>query len=218
MPEPDFSESLRALGIIPVVTLDNADGALALADAFFAGGLPILEVTFRTNAAAAAIQILTRERPALLVGAGTVLTRENLQAAKAAGAQFALAPGLNSEIVKEARDLDLPFIPGVATPTEIERALALGCRTLKLFPAGPLGGVEMVVALSAPYGHTGVSFVPTGGINLSSLEAYLRCKSVAAVGGTWLAKRDDLASGNWTGICERCRSAVETVRAVRQSI
>jgi 2-dehydro-3-deoxyphosphogluconate aldolase/(4S)-4-hydroxy-2-oxoglutarate aldolase len=151
----------------------------------------------------------------MLVGAGTVLTGENLQAAVQAGARFAVAPGLNSTIVQLAQKLGIPFIPGVTTPSEIELAISLGCYTLKFFPAALLGGVEMLNALFAPYGHTGVRFIPTGGVTPASLESYLNCKAVAAVGGTWLAKKEDLATGNWEEIRRRCEAAVETVRRVR---
>lgn len=211
----ELHRQINFMGIVPVIAIDNPNAALPLADAFLAGGLPIVEITFRTAAAAQVIQTLAGERPNLLVGAGTVLTRENLLAARSAGARFAVAPGLNPDIVIQARDLGMPFIPGVATPSDIERALALGCQTLKFFPSELLGGVAMITALAAPYGHTGVRFMPTGGVSPANLEAYLACKTVAAVGGTWLAKKDDLAQGNWAEITQRCRAAVEIVRRVR---
>jgi 2-dehydro-3-deoxyphosphogluconate aldolase/(4S)-4-hydroxy-2-oxoglutarate aldolase len=211
----ELHQQINALGIVPVIAIDNPEDALPLADALLAGGLPIVEITFRTAAAAQVIHIIARERPGLLVGAGTVLTRENLQAAHAAGARFAVAPGLNPDIVAEAQRLGLPFVPGVATPSEIERALALGCATLKFFPAELLGGVEMINALTAPYGHTGVKFVPTGGVKLENLESYLACRAVAAVGGTWLAKKEDLAGARWADIANRCRAAVQVVKQVR---
>ena len=206
---------IGSLGVVPVIAIDDSKSALPLADALLGGRLPIIEVTFRTPAAAQVIQTLVRERPSLLVGAGTVLTRENLLAAKAAGARFGVAPGLNPEIVKLARDMDLPFIPGVATPSEIEQALFLGCAMLKFFPAEAMGGVAMLNTLAAPYGHTGVKFVPTGGVNPANLESYLSCKAVAAVGGTWIAKKEDLAAGHWQEIRRRCEAAVEIVRRLR---
>jgi 2-dehydro-3-deoxyphosphogluconate aldolase/(4S)-4-hydroxy-2-oxoglutarate aldolase len=215
MTKEELYQRINRLGVIPVIAVDQTEAALPLADALLAGGLPIVEVTFRTAAAAQVIQILARQRPNLLVGAGTVLTRENLQAAQAAGARFAVAPGLNPDIVAQAHQLGMPFIPGIATPSEIERALALGCATLKFFPAEQLGGLEMINALAAPYGHTGVKFVPTGGVKQENLEAYLACKAVAAVGGTWLARKEDLAARKWTEIATRCRAAVQVVNKVR---
>lgn len=203
------------LGVVPVIAIEDARAALPLADALLEGGLPVVEITFRTAAAAEVIATLARERPSLLVGAGTVLTRENLEAARDTGAQFAIAPGLNPATVQQAREAGVPFIPGVATPSEIEQALALGCTTLKFFPAEALGGLPMLNALIAPYGHTGVKFVPTGGVTPANLASYVASKAVTAVGGTWLAKKEDLAAGNWQEIRNRCRAATEAVRQVR---
>lgn len=211
----EIQTRIEALGVVPVIAIERVEQALPLADALLAGGLPIIEITFRTAAAGAVIELLSRERPELLVGAGTVLSRETAKAAMAAGARFALAPGLNPATVEGAADLGLPFMPGVATSTEVELALSLGCRMLKFFPAELLGGVKMLEALLAPYAHTGVRFVPTGGVGPSNLEAYLGCKGVAAVGGTWLAKKEDLAAGRWAEIQQRCKTAVETVRRLR---
>lgn len=202
-------------GIVPVIAIENPNAALPLADALLEGGLPVIEITFRTAAAAEVIRTLAQARPQLIVGAGTVLTPANVEAAKSSGAAFAVAPGLNSRIVKRAQDLGLPFVPGVATPTDIEAALALDCPVLKFFPAEALGGVTMLEALSAPYKHTGVRFMPTGGVNPSNLESYLKLETVAAVGGTWLAKKEDLAAGKWGDIRKRCQAAVAVVRSVR---
>jgi 2-dehydro-3-deoxyphosphogluconate aldolase/(4S)-4-hydroxy-2-oxoglutarate aldolase len=177
--------------------------------------LPVVEITFRTTAAAEVIRLLAKERPQLIVGAGTVLTVPNLEAAKANGAAFAVAPGLNPQIVQHAQQLGLPFVPGVATPSDIEMGLSLGCKVLKFFPAEALGGVAMLEALSAPYKHTGVRFVPTGGISPSNLESYLKLDTVAAVGGTWIAKKEDLAGGKWEEVRKRCRAAVEAVSKAR---
>jgi len=217
MNNKEVFELIGRLGIVPVVAIEDPKAALPLADALLRGGLPIVEITFRTAAAAEVIRTLAVQRPALLVGAGTVLTQANLQAAVSAGARFAVAPGLNPDTVKQARELGLPFVPGVATPSEVEQAMALGCSTLKFFPSEPMGGVEMLNALGAPYGHTGVKFVPTGGVTPANLESYLACKVVAAVGGTWLAKKEDLAAGNWPEIQRRCEAAVETLRRARSA-
>lgn len=215
MSKDNILARLAAHGIMPVIAIENVAAALPLADALLAGGLPVIEITFRTAAAAEVIRLLARERPQLLLGAGTVLSSENLRAARAGGAQFAVAPGFNPRIVTEAQELGLPFVPGVATPSDIEAALAAGCSYLKLFPAEALGGVAMLKALSATYQHTGVRFMPTGGVSPANLEAYLRVQTVAAVGGTWLAKKEDIAGGQWAAITERCRSAVAVVKQVR---
>lgn len=216
MSEPTVLDRVAQHGVVPVIAIEKLDAAIPLADALLAGGLPVIEITFRTAAAAEVIRKLAQERPQLLVGAGTVLTAENLAAAQAAGAAFAVAPGLNPQIVQRAHAMNLPFVPGVATPSDVEQGLALGCRLLKFFPAGALGGVPMIEALSAPYQHTGVRFLPTGGVSADNLESYLKLATVAAVGGTWLAKKDDLAAGKWDEIRERCQAAQSIVNRVRR--
>lgn len=198
---------LREIGIVPVVALERAECALPLADALIAGGLPVVEVTFRTAAAAAILRTLRRERPQLLVGAGTVVTAENLHAALEAGAQFCVAPGFHRSIVESCRQQGVPFVPGIATPSEIEAAFDCGARLMKFFPAGALGGAEMLEAIAAPYAHLGIEFMPTGGVNPANLASYLSLKSVVAVGGTWLLKKEDAESGNWDAVRVRCLEA-----------
>lgn len=215
MSQETILSRVAELGIVPVIAIENADAAIPLADALLQGGLPIIEITFRTAAAAEAIRKIAQERPQLIVGAGTLLTNENFYAAKAAGAVFGVAPGLNPQSVKRAELLGLPFIPGIATPTDIEHALALGCKLLKFFPAEALGGAAMIEALSAPYKHTGVKFMPTGGVNVANLGTYLKLGTVAAVGGTWIAKGEDLQTGKWDDISNRCKAALEIVAKAR---
>jgi 2-dehydro-3-deoxyphosphogluconate aldolase/(4S)-4-hydroxy-2-oxoglutarate aldolase len=215
MSQTSVLDQVARHGIVPVIAIDSVAAALPLADALVQGGLPVVEITFRTAAAAEVIRKLGQERPQLVVGAGTVLSAENLEAAKASGASFAVAPGLNPQIVKQAQQLGLPFVPGVATPSDIEAGLLLGCKLLKFFPAEALGGVGMLVALSAPYRHTGVRFLPTGGVSPGNLEAYLRLDTVAAVGGTWLARKEDLAAGRWDDIRARCQAAMQVVTKAR---
>ncbi len=215
MSETSILDRVARAGLVPVIAIEKVEWALPLADALLAGGLNVIEITFRTAAAAEVIRRIVAERPQLIVGAGTVLTSANLQAAKSSGATFAVAPGLNPAIVCEAQQMSLPFVPGFATPTDIEGGLALGCRLLKFFPAEALGGVAMLESLSAPYKHTGVRFIPTGGVSPANLESYLKVPTVAAVGGTWIAKSDDLAAGRWSEIQSRCARAVEVVSRTR---
>lgn len=215
MSQVTILNQITELGIIPVVAIENVESAMPLANALLEGGVSVVEITFRTAAAAEVIRKMTQECPRLVVGAGTVLTRANLEAAKASGATFAVAPGLNPEIVRQALAMGLPFFPGVATPTDIEQGLMLGCKLLKFFPAEALGGVAMIKALSAPYKHTGIRFMPTGGVNLGNLESYLKVDSVAAVGGTWIAEKEDLQSGNWNQIRYRCKAAMAIVAKTR---
>jgi 2-dehydro-3-deoxyphosphogluconate aldolase / (4S)-4-hydroxy-2-oxoglutarate aldolase len=198
--------ALRALRIVPVIVIDDADAALPLADALCTGGLACAEITFRTPAAADAIRRITRERPDLLVGAGTVLSAEQVHRAQAAGAKFIVAPGFNPRVVELCLSLDLPVMPGVVTPSEIERARELGVTLLKFFPAEAAGGVRYLKAIGAPY--QGVHFVPTGGIAPANLTQYLALDNVAACGGSWMAPADWIANREF----ERIRA--ETARAV----
>jgi 2-dehydro-3-deoxyphosphogluconate aldolase/(4S)-4-hydroxy-2-oxoglutarate aldolase len=205
---PDPLAEIARHRIVPVIAIESVAHALPLADALIAGGLPVIEVTFRTAAALDVIRLLARERPALLVGAGTVLDPATVDAAAEAGARFALAPGCGPATVNRASAIGLPFVPGVQTPSEVELALSLGCTTLKFFPAEAAGGVTMLEAIHAPYRHAGVRFVPTGGVSPANLASYLACGAVAAVGGTWLAKPSDMAEGRFDEIAARARDAV----------
>ena len=212
MNEEAVYQRIAELKIVPVVAIESVDAALPLADALIAGGLPVAEITFRTACAAEVIALLAKERPALLVGAGTVVTAENAQQAKAAGASFAVAPGLNPNTVRAAAAVGLPFSPGIMTPSNVETALELGVRNLKFFPAGAAGGVPMLKSLAAPYKHLGVKFIPTGGISMDNVQDYLSVPQVIAAGGTWLAKQDDIADGNWDAIAAKCKAVVDLVR------
>lgn len=204
-------ERIAALRIIPVIAIEDVAAALPLADALAEGGLPAAEITFRTDAAAAVIERIARERPEILVGAGTILTAGNLMRAVECGATFGVAPGFNPAIVGRALELKFPFSPGVMTPTDIESALSRGVKFLKFFPAGAAGGVPMLKSIAAPYLHTGVRFIPTGGINQANLSEYLALKAVVAVGGTWIATADDIAAKRWNQIRDNCRNAVALV-------
>ena len=197
--------SLRQLKVVPVLVVERVEFAVPLADALIEGGLPIAEVTFRTRHAADVICRIRAERLNVTVGAGTVLSVEDLMRAFEAGAMFGVAPGLNRTVAADARDMQFPFFPGVMTPSDIESALSLGFRMLKFFPAAAAGGVAMLKSLVAPYAHLGVEFIPTGGINLSNLRLYLDGPHVAAVGGTWIASAEDISRQAWGEISNRCR-------------
>lgn len=204
----DVYERIAATAVVPVVAIESADSADALAAALQAGGLPVAEITFRTDAAADVIRRLKDSRPDMLVGAGTVLSTEAAREAKACGAEFAVAPGLNPDVVKAAQDVGLPMAPGVMTPSDVEQALSLDVTVLKFFPAEAAGGLTMLKSLAAPYAHRGVRFIPTGGIKPGNMCAYLSEPSVMAVGGTWIAKKDMIAAGEWDTIETNCREAV----------
>lgn len=216
MNHKELFEELERYAVIPVIAIDDADSACFLADALIEGGLPVAEITFRTPVARDVIRTLTVQKPELILGAGTVLTIDNLRAAADCGARFGVAPGLNAEIVKEAHNLDLPFIPGVVTPSEIEAALSLKAKLLKFFPAEASGGTAMLKALSGPYTHAGVRFVPTGGVTVKNLEEYLSLTAVRMAGGTWIAGRHLIIDKKWDAIRDNCRQVCELVGRIRK--
>ncbi len=200
---------LREMGIVPVVKLDDVKNALPLARALCAGGLPCAEITFRTEAAADSIRVIRENCPEMLIGAGTVLTTEQLDKAIEAGAQFIISPGLNPTIVKAAQDKNIPIYPGCATPTEVETALTLGLTTVKFFPAEAAGGTAMLSSLGAPYQQ--VRFMPTGGIDKSNLTKYLSLPNVIACGGSFMVKSTWLETGNWEAVRAETAAAVQTM-------
>ena len=207
---------LRALGVVPVVALDRVEDALPLVDALAHGGLECAEITFRTAAAAAAIALVRERRPGILVGAGTILTIAQADAAIEAGASFLVAPGFNSAVVEHSLTRGIPIVPGVCTPSEIEQALARDIHLVKLFPAGPIGGVPYIKALTGPYPM--VRFVPTGGITIGNVAEYLAVPQVVACGGTWLARADMILAGDFAGVEALARDAVAAVRAARGGV
>lgn len=196
--------------LVPVVVLDKAEQAEPLAEALLAGGLDIMEITFRTDAAEEAIRRISKSFPEVLVGAGTLLEPEQCDRAKDAGASFGLAPGLNPDVVRRAAEIDLTFSPGVMTPSEIEQALSLGCKILKFFPAGAAGGPELLKALAGPYSHTGAHFIPTGGINADNLGDYLALPVVCACGGSWMVDKKLINAERWDEITLLTREALAT--------
>ena len=202
-------KELYRIGIVPVVALEDAADALPLGAALKKGGVSAIEVTFRTAAAADAIRLLTREMPELLVGAGTVLTKEQADAAIEAGAKFIVSPGFQPELVSYVLSKGVPMCPGTATPGEMEQAMALGLSAVKFFPAEQNGGAPMLKALSAPY--RALLFMPTGGVKLENLRTYLALDQVFACGGTWLATKDDIKAKAFDKITARTREAVKTM-------
>ena len=202
-------EQFQKLGIIPVVVIDDAKDAVPLAKALCEGGLPVAEVTFRTDAAEEAIRLMSEAYPEMLVGAGTVLTTEQVDRAVAAGAKFIVSPGLNPKVVKYCQEKNVPITPGTARPTDIEMALELGLEVVKFFPAEQNGGLPMIKAMAAPY--TKVKFMPTGGINAKNLKSYLDFDKIIACGGSWMVPKDLVAAGNFDEIKRLTREAVNTM-------
>jgi len=201
-------ERIARKRIVPVIALDDEDLAEPLAETLLQAGMDVMEVTFRTAAAAPALRRIAARFPEMLLGAGTVMEPDQVRRAVDAGARFAVAPGLNERVVETAREAGILMVPGVMTPSEVEKAISLACRTLKFFPAEQAGGVAMLKALEGPYGHTGVRFIPTGGINLGNMRSYLDRPSVIAVGGSWMVEKKLIAAGDWRQIEELTRTAV----------
>lgn len=206
-------EKIQEIGIVPVVVLDDAKDAAPLAKALCEGGLPCAEVTFRTAAAEESIRIMSEQFPEMLVGAGTVLTTEQVDRAVAAGAKFIVSPGLNPRIVKYCVEKGILITPGCANPSDIEQALENGLDVVKFFPAEPAGGLKMIKAMAAPY--VGVKFMPTGGINQNNVKDYLAYDRILACGGSWMVKGDLVAAGEFDKIKELAAEAVEIVKESR---
>ncbi|MCD8363621.1 MAG: bifunctional 4-hydroxy-2-oxoglutarate aldolase/2-dehydro-3-deoxy-phosphogluconate aldolase [Lachnospiraceae bacterium] len=209
----DILKKFQEIGIIPVVVLNDAKDAKPLGKALLDGGLPVAEVTFRTDAAEESIRILSETYPDLLVGAGTVLTTEQVDRAVAAGAKFIVSPGLNPRVVKHCQEIGVVSTPGVVTPGEIEKALDLGLEVVKFFPAEPSGGLAMIKAIAAAY--TKLKFMPTGGINAKNVVDYLKSDKILACGGSWMVKGDLISAGEFEKIAELCREAAGIVKSVR---
>jgi 2-dehydro-3-deoxyphosphogluconate aldolase/(4S)-4-hydroxy-2-oxoglutarate aldolase len=209
-PQTDVLSSLRAARLVPVVVLDDAKDADPLAAALVAGGLPVAEVTFRTAAAQDSIRAMAA-RGDIILGAGTVLTPEQVDQAVAAGASYVVSPGLSRAVVERCQEHGVLALPGAVTATEIQAALELGLTTVKFFPAGTSGGAPAIAALAAPFG--GVSFVPTGGIGPKNLHEYLAIPAIAAVGGSWMVPRDRVKAGDFEGIRTLTAEAVALTQA-----
>lgn len=203
----DIQAQLKALKLIPVIAIDKAEDIIPLGKVLVENGLPAAEITFRSPAAAEAIRLLRQSQPEMLIGAGTVLNREQVVAAKEAGATFIVSPGLNPNTVRACQELGIAIIPGVNNPTAVEAALEMGLTTLKFFPAEPSGGVAMVKSLLAPY--TELTLMPTGGIKPSNLHEYLDIPRVLACGGTWMVEKALIEAGNWEELARLTREAVE---------
>ncbi|HZK11664.1 MAG TPA: bifunctional 4-hydroxy-2-oxoglutarate aldolase/2-dehydro-3-deoxy-phosphogluconate aldolase [Atribacterota bacterium] len=199
-------EKIGELGIVPVVKIEKPEDALPLGRALLDGDLPIAEITFRTSAAEESIKTLTGELPNLLVGAGTVLTIEQVKKAVSAGAKFIVSPGFNPKVVDYCIEKSVPITPGINNPTQIEMALERGIEIVKFFPAEASGGLPLLVSMSAPY--SGIKFIPTGGINLNNLTSYLANKKVHACGGSWMVKPELISSGNFKEITRLTQEAI----------
>ncbi|MBR6328981.1 MAG: bifunctional 4-hydroxy-2-oxoglutarate aldolase/2-dehydro-3-deoxy-phosphogluconate aldolase [Lachnospiraceae bacterium] len=209
----NMEEKIAALGVVPVVVLNDAKDAEPLAKALVEGGLPVAEVTFRTEAAEESIKKMSAAYPDMLVGAGTVLTIDQVDRAVAAGAKFIVSPGFDPEIVDYCLEKGYPVFPGIITPSELAQAVKRGLKVVKFFPAEQFGGVATIKALAAPY--TQVKFMPTGGVNAKNLPDYLGFNKIIACGGSWMVKGDMVKAGEFDKIKEMTAEAVALVKSIR---
>ena len=210
-----FGKLSRAC-IVAVTVVDRPEDAVPLAEALMEGGVTAMELTLRTPAALEALRLLRRDAPQMLTGVGTVLTPEQALQVLEHGAEFGVAPGMNPRVVEAALNAGLPFAPGVCTPSDIERALEFDRKLLKLFPAEPSGGLTYLKTVAAPYAHLGVRYSPLGGLSQNNLADDLREPAVGGIGGSWIAPRDAILSGNWAGITAAARNAIR-VRDIERS-
>ena len=208
-------ETLGKAGVVPVIVIEKEEQAVPLARSLVKGGLPVLEVTFRTKVAAGAIAAIKREVPEAILGAGTLLMPQMVKDAKAAGAVFGVAPGFDPAVMAAAKEAGLPMCPGIATASELSQALTAGCEMVKFFPAEAAGGVTMIKNLLGAFRFTGVKFMPTGGVNISNVAEYLAVPEIVCCGGTWIVPKDALASGDWTAIERLAADAAALVREIR---
>lgn len=206
---------LERTGVVAVLVIDDPDAAVPLACALRDGGVDCLELTLRTPSALESLKRIRDAVPGMALGVGTILDPQQVRDVAAAGATFGVSPGLNPRVVAEAQKIGLPFAPGVCTPTDIELALELGCRVLKLFPAEACGGITYLKNVAAPFAHLGVRFIPLGGLNAANAASYLQEPSVLALGGSWLAPRDRILAQDWTAITANAREAAGIIARVR---
>lgn len=205
-----IAQQLAEIKVIPVIAIDRAEDIIPLGKALAENGLPAAEITFRSDAAVEAIRLLREAQPDMLIGAGTVLNREQALAAKEAGATFVVSPGLNPTTVKACQEIGIDIVPGVNNPSAVEAALELGLTTLKFFPAEASGGINMLKSLLAPY--TQIQLMPTGGININNVKDYLAIDRVYACGGTWMVDRTMINEGRWDEIGRLAREAANLVK------
>ncbi len=208
-------EQVAACGIVPVVVLEDPERAVPTARALLKGGIGAMEITFRTAAAGEAIRKVAAEVPEMIVGAGTVISVEQLHDAVDAGARFIVSPGSDEEIIAEAARLDVPIVPGVVSPSEIMKGLKLGVKLFKFFPAESYGGIKTIKALCGPFPQ--IKFIPTGGISLANAADYLKNPKIQAVGGSWMVSKDMIQSGDYEGIAEKSAAATALVREIRKA-
>jgi 2-dehydro-3-deoxyphosphogluconate aldolase / (4S)-4-hydroxy-2-oxoglutarate aldolase len=211
----DLTHRLLERRLVPVVVIEDAARAVDLAQTLLSAGLGVIEITFRTAAAEESIRRIAKECPKMLVGAGTLLDSDQVKKAVDAGAQFGLAPGLDEKVIQAAQKAKLTFVPGVVTPSEIQKGLSLGCPIQKFFPAEQAGGANYLKSLEGPYGHTGVRFIPTGGLQANNVGPYLALKSVAALGGSWFVDKKYIQAAEWETVGRLTKEAIQLTQGAK---
>ncbi|MGI9240759.1 MAG: bifunctional 4-hydroxy-2-oxoglutarate aldolase/2-dehydro-3-deoxy-phosphogluconate aldolase [Verrucomicrobiales bacterium] len=209
------AERICQRGVVAVLMIDRVEDAVPVARALLDGGVDVMELTLRTDAAMDSLRAVKAEVPEMLAGVGTILTPAQAKDVYEAGADFGVAPGVNPRVVEAAQGLGLPFAPGIMTPSDIEAAVELDCQILKFFPASSSGGLKHLNNIAAPYQHLGLRYIPLGGINQSNMGDYLSSQLIAAIGGSWLASKGLIAAQDWDGITENARAAMASVGQAR---
>lgn len=208
-------KQMELVGVVAGFSVDKVEHAVPIARALQAGGLNVIELTLRTAAAFDALKAICAEVPEIVAGVGTILTPEQASQVKALGAAFGVSPGVNPAVIRACRDLGLPFAPGIVSPTDLEAAIALGCRFVKFFPAEAAGGVQYLRSMSTPYNHLGVLYFPLGGINEENMGDYLKEPNVPTVGGSWIVNKELVEKEDWQGIRWRAEAVGKTVNGLR---
>ena len=209
-------QRIENCGVIAVLVIDEPENAVPLARALLACGIDAMELTLRTPGAVEALRIVRQQVPEMLAGVGTILRPEQVEEVVDAGAAFGVAPGLNLKVVERAKQLGLPFAPGIVTPSELEVAVEMGCRELKFFPAEPSGGIKYLRSMYAPYAHLGLQFLPLGGIRADNMAGYLFDSAVPAIGGSWLAPRKEIQEQNWSVVIDHATEARRIIKDLRE--
>lgn len=213
----NISSKIEDAGVIAVLVIDELKHAIPLAHALIKGGIDMIELTLRTPVAMEAAQLIQKEVPEITLGFGTVLSIEQINAVADLGAEFAVAPGCNPKVIEEANKRELYFAPGIMTPSDIEIAVEHGCKMLKYFPAESSGGMAHLKNISGPYQYLGLKFIPLGGLNTGNVETYIGSPLVAAIGGSWIAKRDLILSEAWSTITHNAREVKTLIKQIRNN-
>lgn len=214
---PELLKRISQTGVIAVLVVDHTEDAVPLATALLEGGIDVVEIALRTPASLDVLRTISGEVKQMVVGAGTVLTTEQVQQVTEAGAAFGVAPGMNPRVVRAAQAVGLPFIPGILTPSDIEQALECDCRVLKFFPAEPIGGLAYLNNIAAPYAHLNVRFIPLGGLILANVRSYFEDPRVLAVGGSWIAKRELIERRDWKTVTKNAQETCVLVNEIRKT-